>query len=169
MSEEIVRPDEKELNGSSESRRSFLRRFAVGIGAALLTPYLLFNDRFGRNLSEAQAAEIAKRITSKQVGISPECGSYCASGFCSNNDSTTCPAEYCDNGYCDNSYCTSNSPNSCWPSFSCTTNYCGNTYCTSPYCSLPYTGACGKTYDSGDGCGGNYCGSDYTCGNGYGC
>ena len=71
-----------------------------------------------RNLSDAQAAEIADRITSRQVGISPECGGYCASGFCASNDSSTCPDSYCGSGYCEDSYCTSKSPNSCWPYFS---------------------------------------------------
>ncbi len=130
--------DEEKMN-DIESRRHFMKRFAVGIGTALFAPYFLLNDRIGRNLNEAQASDIAKRITSKQVGLKPN--EQCIKNYCDARFSTGCPNTYCGSEYCaDGDYCTSSNPYSCILFYgpTCST-YCGDEYCPQVYCSLDDT------------------------------
>lgn len=161
---EIINPDDERIRKELvehpkdrriENRRSFLKRFAVGIGTALIASFFLANDQLGRNLSEAQAAELAKRITSKYVGVSPL--TNCGNNYCGSGNGSACPDTYCGGEYCYTTFCTSKSPNSCWLLHgSCTSDYCGGyKYCREVFCS---------NYDDTDSCEQYYCAStNYYC------
>ena len=141
QNEEMIGDLMKETaDGVNENRRSFLRRSAVGICAALLAPFFLTIDRFGRNLSEAQATDIANRIVSR--GLKPLVG--CVGGYC------TAP-----NTFCSSDNCTTPDSNTCLLLHgSCTSDYCGSNYCWNFFCDNQYSCGAPNKYSS---CQSEYC------------